>query len=161
MSYADKMLRCQQCGTTFVFTVEQQRQMAAAGEEIVEPDLCARCRGAVATTASQTPGEVDVTSAETPPYPAPESPPPQPAPPPAPVVLPGRRTGHVKWFDARKGFGFIVQDDGGEIFVHHTGIVGGGYKRLVDGQPVEYEVETTGKGPQAVNVTPIEDELTR
>ncbi len=59
-------------------------------------------------------------------------------------------TGKVKWFDSRKGYGFIVPEDGGdEIFVHHTDIQMEGFKDLNDGQAVEYEVGETEKGPCA------------
>jgi CspA family cold shock protein len=63
--------------------------------------------------------------------------------------------GKVKWFDERKGFGFIVPDDGGEdLFVHHTNILGQGFRSLSEGQAVEYEVGQGRKGPQATNVRP-------
>ena len=65
-------------------------------------------------------------------------------------------TGTVKWFDGKKGFGFIVPDDGGdELFVHHTGIEMEGFKDLNDGQAVEYEVGQGQKGPCAQNVKPL------
>jgi CspA family cold shock protein len=61
-------------------------------------------------------------------------------------------TGRVKWFDEKKGFGFIERQDGSDVFVHFRSIVGDGYKTLADGQEVEFEVEDGQKGPQAVNV---------
>ena len=61
-------------------------------------------------------------------------------------------TGKVKWFNAEKGFGFITGDDGREVFVHFSQIVGEGYKTLDDGQTVTYEVSDSDRGPQAVNV---------
>jgi CspA family cold shock protein len=61
-------------------------------------------------------------------------------------------TGKVKWFDRRKGYGFIVGDDGKDYFVHYTGIEGEGYKLLEKDQQVEFRVETTEKGPKAVRV---------
>ena len=65
-------------------------------------------------------------------------------------------TGTVKWFNATKGFGFIVQDNGGkDVFVHHTAIMQEGYRSLEEGQRVEYDVEQTPKGPAASNVRPI------
>ncbi|UCG48726.1 MAG: cold-shock protein [Phycisphaerales bacterium] len=62
-------------------------------------------------------------------------------------------TGKVKWFDERKGFGFITPDDGGEdLFVHHTSIQAEGFRSLREGQEVEYEIGEGRKGPQAINV---------
>ncbi|HEY5599942.1 MAG TPA: cold-shock protein, partial [Candidatus Manganitrophaceae bacterium] len=61
--------------------------------------------------------------------------------------------GRVKWFDASKGFGFITRDDGGDVFVHYTAIQGEGYKKLEEGQVVQFEVEQGKKGPQAINVS--------
>ena len=61
--------------------------------------------------------------------------------------------GTVKWFNAEKGFGFITRDDGGDVFVHHTAIVGEGYRRLDEGQKVSFDVTEGKKGPQASNVT--------
>ena len=64
-------------------------------------------------------------------------------------------TGTVKWFDGRKGFGFIVPDEGGdELFVHHSDIQMEGFKDLKDGQAVEFEVGEGKKGPCAQNVKP-------
>jgi cold shock protein len=61
--------------------------------------------------------------------------------------------GTVKWFSDEKGFGFITPDDGGQdLFVHHTGIVGEGYRSLAEGTKVTYESESGDKGPKAVNV---------
>ena len=64
-------------------------------------------------------------------------------------------TGTVKWFDGKKGFGFIVPDDGGnELFVHHSDIQMEGFKDINDGQAVEYEVGQGQKGPCAQTVKP-------
>ncbi len=63
-------------------------------------------------------------------------------------------TGIVKWFNETKGYGFITPQDGGkDVFVHHSSIVGSGFKTLQEGQVVSFEIETAPKGPQAVQVT--------
>lgn len=61
-------------------------------------------------------------------------------------------TGKVKWFSDKKGYGFITSEDGKDVFVHHTGIVGEGRKTLNEGDEVEFEVKQGPKGEQAVNV---------
>ncbi|MBN1496712.1 MAG: cold-shock protein [Spirochaetes bacterium] len=60
--------------------------------------------------------------------------------------------GTVKWFNEKKGFGFLSQDGGADLFVHHTGIVGNGFKTLNEGDRVEFEIENSEKGPRAVQV---------
>jgi CspA family cold shock protein len=61
--------------------------------------------------------------------------------------------GTVKWFNPEKGFGFIRREDGDDVFVHHTAIVGEGYRSLEEGQRVSFDVTQGKKGPQASNVT--------
>ena len=64
-------------------------------------------------------------------------------------------TGSVKWFNDDKGFGFITPDDGTkDLFVHHTGVEGEGFRSLSEGQKVSYEAQSGDKGPKAVNVRP-------
>ena len=63
--------------------------------------------------------------------------------------------GTVKWFNNQKGFGFISDEQGNDVFVHYSGIQSNGFKSLEEGQEVEYEVTEGAKGPQAVNVTPL------
>jgi CspA family cold shock protein len=63
--------------------------------------------------------------------------------------------GTVKWFNAAKGYGFISREDGEDVFVHYSAIVGDGFRSLEEGQRVEFEVTEGRKGPQAANVTKV------
>ena len=63
--------------------------------------------------------------------------------------------GTVKWFNATKGYGFITRADGQDVFVHFKAIIQDGYKKLDEGDEVEFEVEEGAKGPQAANVTKV------
>jgi cold shock protein len=61
-------------------------------------------------------------------------------------------SGKVKWFDNKKGFGFIIQETGQDVFVHHTAILGQGFKTLNEGEVVHFEVVESNKGLKAQNV---------
>ena len=63
------------------------------------------------------------------------------------------KTGKVKWFNAKKGYGFIYDEDGADVFVHFSALNMEGFKVLEEGDTVEYEVVDGEKGPQAANVT--------
>jgi CspA family cold shock protein len=63
-----------------------------------------------------------------------------------------RLTGTVKWFNDAKGFGFISREGGPDVFVHYSGIEGGGFRSLAEGDQVEFEIVQGEKGPQAANV---------
>ncbi len=65
------------------------------------------------------------------------------------------KNGTVKWFNDSKGYGFIEQEDGSDVFVHHTAINATGFKSLDEGAKVTFEVEDGPKGPSAVNVTAV------
>lgn len=63
--------------------------------------------------------------------------------------------GTVKWFNDQKGFGFISATDGKDYFVHHSSILGTGFKTLKEGAQVQFEIENTERGPRAVQVAVI------
>ena len=64
--------------------------------------------------------------------------------------------GKVKWFDPKKGYGFIQRDEGDDVFVHFSSIEGDGFKSLEEGQKVTFEIADSDKGPQASNVKLVE-----
>ena len=64
-----------------------------------------------------------------------------------------RSKGKVKWFNERRGFGFIEREDGDDLFVHYSAIQGDGFKTLEEGQEVEFDIVEGPKGLQAANVT--------
>jgi cold shock protein len=66
-----------------------------------------------------------------------------------------RIIGTVKWFNSEKGYGFLSQEKGPDVFVHYSAIEGGGYRSLTEGQQVEFSVENGPKGLQAANVVPV------
>ncbi len=63
-------------------------------------------------------------------------------------------SGQVKWFSIRRGYGFITRDDGGDVFVHYSGIEGEDFKALFEGQKVRFDVIEEPRGPKAINVVP-------
>ena len=66
-----------------------------------------------------------------------------------------RIIGTVKWFNAGKGYGFLAQENGADVFVHYTAIQGEGFRNLTEGQKVEFTIERGPKGFQAANVVPL------
>ena len=142
--FADKMLQCKDCEAQFLFTVTEQREMAESGQPVSEPELCPNCRQeSPATTAvgdrQESPATTAVGDRQ-------ESP--------ATTVDSGRQRGKVKWFSRQRGYGFIiVEGSEEEIFVHRTALEG--IYSLQEGQEVEFEMESTPKGPEAVRVSPL------
>jgi len=65
-------------------------------------------------------------------------------------------TGTVKWFSESKGYGFITNDEGGDVFAHYSEITGQGYKTLVEGDKVSFEIVDSDKGPKAANIAKVE-----
>jgi len=66
-----------------------------------------------------------------------------------------KKTGTVKWFNEQKGYGFIAQDEGNDVFVHHSAINKQGYRSLAEGERVEFTIEQGQKGPAAANVSEV------
>lgn len=64
-------------------------------------------------------------------------------------------SGTVKWFNESKGYGFIQQEGGSDVFVHYSAIQGDGYKTLAEGEQVEFEISDGERGPKAANVTKV------
>jgi CspA family cold shock protein len=71
------------------------------------------------------------------------------------TVMSNTVKGKVKWFNETKGFGFIEQESGPDVFAHFKAIVGSGFKTLTEGQDVEFTVTQGAKGPQAENIVPL------
>lgn len=63
-----------------------------------------------------------------------------------------KETGTIKWFSTQKGYGFIQREGGSDVFVHYSAIQGSGFRNLTEGQSVEFTIEQSPRGPQAVNV---------
>jgi cold shock protein len=71
------------------------------------------------------------------------------------IIMSNTTTGTVKWFNESKGFGFIEQQSGPDVFAHFSAIVGDGFKTLAEGQQVQFEVTDGQKGPQAENIVAV------
>jgi len=143
MSYQDTWAICTKCGKKFVFRIEDQRRQAERGEEITPPELCPSCQSQAhkrprsESRGAPRPRSKRETTAES---------------------GQGPHEGSVKWFDSEKGYGFIVQQGGEDIFFHRTGIAPGEAPHFPDGTQVIYLIEQTSKGPQAVDVARMDAE---
>ena len=177
MVFRDQRLVCQECGKTFFFTVTEQRRLAEqVGEENMEaPDLCSACRHSISSSAPasvqvQEPAEpakqarsaggspaverVQRTEHVEPRHRAKD----------APVIevddfplqeegIELKLIGEVKWFNRRKGYGFVTMADGEEVFFHRSDVAGGQLSQVKDGIQVEFQVRRTAKGMEAFNVS--------
>lgn len=135
MSFRDIWVTCAECDERFVFRVEDQRRQAERGEEVTPPESCPSCRG---RSQEDRGTRSKPTTAR--------------APKKEPTFGTGPREGRVKWYDNQKGYGFIVDSSGEDLFFHRTGIVPGEKPHFPDGTRVTYLVEQTQKGPQAIDV---------
>jgi CspA family cold shock protein len=143
MTYQDTWAICTKCGKKFVFRIEDQRRQAERGEEITPPELCPACQSqSHKSRRSESSG-------------APRSESNQKR---TAESGQGPHEGSVKWYDSEKGYGFIVQQGGEDIFFHRTGIAAGETPHFPDGTRVTYLVEQTSKGPQAVDVARMDTE---
>jgi CspA family cold shock protein len=118
MTFTDKLIRCEKCGTEFVFTVTEQREVALSGRPVVDPALCPACRKLAGMT--------------------------------------GRRRGRVKRFFSGKGYGFITEESGEDVFFHLSDVESRGLPS--QGQEVEFGITETDRGPRAVNVRFLSEE---
>jgi len=141
MPYQDTWALCTQCGQQFVFRVEDQRRQAQHGVAIAPPAFCPACQKK--TERKETPRQPSKAKAELATRPVSLD---------AQVLGPGPHEGVVKWFDREKGYGFIAQRSGEDIFFHRTGLALGESADIQENTPVTYCIEHTEKGPQAVDV---------
>lgn len=163
MPFRDQKLVCQRCGRTFFFTVTEQRQLAAqVGEDaVVPPEMCPGCRNEQTRTPSERskparPGRQRAKPQATTPQHKPAE-----ASRPAlgeleafPLEVEGvkiKLIGRVKWYSREKGYGFLTTANNQEIFFHRASLQDRNV-RLHEGDQVEFQIEQTPKGPEAVNV---------
>lgn len=173
MTFRDRMLTCDECGRTFVYTVTEQRRLAEqlGTDEFDPPALCPNC--SAGRQPQPAPSEM-VPSAVREPHVKEKEPAVAPAvaaaaPELAPVAenaLPEeaefplreegievKLIGTVKWFSRKKGYGFITKADGKDLFFHRADIARGEHSLPQDGQQVEFQIRYTDKGPEAFNVS--------
>ena len=147
MAYQDTRAICTKCGKEFIFRIEEQRRQAERGEEITPPALCSSCQEQ-ARQEPHTQPQREVRS-----RPQRERKPKSSA-----ELGAGPHEGTVKWYDSERGYGFIVQPVGDDIFFHRTGFAPGETPSFPDGTRVTYLIEETSKGPQAMDVAKMDAE---
>jgi CspA family cold shock protein len=156
MNFRDKLV-VDEDGEEFIFTVEMQRRLSESGLP-VEPAY-------LKELAESSPGVHDDRPAQREPQPAPSRKPEARSEPdfsiPTTIQIDpqtGKYVGRMKWYNVKKGYGFIVRGGGEEIFFHKTGTVGDP-QGLQEGQWILYDVEETHKGPEATDVEPYEGDV--
>lgn len=153
MNFRDRWVENDQ-GEKFIFTVEMQRRLSQAGLPL-DPSALSELTTVASQTRAQEPPQRPVQPPPSQPHPS--------APPreseivgPESIVIDpqtGKYIGRVKWYNTKKGYGFIVRGAGEEIFFHKSATVGE-VEEFEEGQWVLYDVETTTKGPEATDVEP-------
>lgn len=126
MPYRDTWATCEKCGKQFIFRVEEQRWLDKMGFEI-KPTFCPEHRDAREPEAVVQP-EPDV------------------------QLEAGQQQGVVKWYEAKKRYGFITMRSGDDIFFHRNAIIEGDEQDFIEGAKVTFEVTESDKGPEATNV---------
>ena len=161
--FTDQLVQCATCGRTFVFTVEEQRQLADAGLPVVPPEQCPRCAPRAAAAVDDRP-RTEVRPVVPPP--APRSEPPPRSEPQSPVAVHRREAdeyagqytilsyGHVKSFDAERGVGTVVDEDTDrEYCFYHSALQG--VTTLTPGHAVEFEVSRKGRDVEVSYILPV------
>jgi CspA family cold shock protein len=136
MPYRDTWSTCSSCGREFLYRVEEQRQQAREGKPLQAPLRCPSCslRAQVSKPTVEASREPDSD------------------------LGPGPHEGTVKWYSSEKGYGFIYHPGGTEVFFHSSGIMPGEDHSFPDGSRVTYLLETTEKGPQAIDVAKMDSD---
>jgi CspA family cold shock protein len=155
MNFRDRWVENEQ-GEKFIFTVEMQRRLSQAGLPL-DPSALSELPVVTSQTRMQEPSHRPSPPSVSQPQPPPDRPPREPeiVGPETIVIDPqtGKYIGRVKWYNTKKGYGFIVRGAGEEIFFHKSATVGE-MEEFEEGQWVLYDVETTAKGPEATDVEP-------
>lgn len=122
MNFRDRHASCETCGRTFIFTVTEQRQLYESGKAVLDSESGESIAPAECPSCRMRDPET------------------------------GRWTGQVKWFNAEKGYGFIVKPDADEVFFHRTQVDSEDLANVVDGVAVTFEEVSTDRGAEARNV---------
>ena len=153
MPYRDTWTDCVQCGNQFVFRIEEQRRQDTQGQEITPPQVCPTCRGEAhaapvqSSAAARRPAERPARAPRTQAAPRSQE---------KAALGHGPHEGEVKWFNAEKGYGFLVHPSGTEVFFHRSSLAPGEAEHVQEGMRVSFLIEESERGPQAVEVERLE-----